>query len=131
MNKSLKRIVRAGFVVLFFYGLVGTAFAQKVSNQQKTGQGVFQQAVLDQFCEFMKRQNPQIKNWKKGTLPTRKELTTLLKAHPELEKDMNRVVKEFFAEVKSNPEVLMKYQEKIKKDPSVKSDSQQGRSSKK
>jgi len=53
-------------------------------------------AALLRFCEYMKRWNPHIRNWKKGMLPTKAELEALIKHHPALKEEFSRILNEFY-----------------------------------
>lgn len=59
-------------------------------------------ASLVPFCEYMKRQNPHIRDWKKGELPTEKELKALIKRSPSIEKELRRIREEFLREIEAD-----------------------------
>ncbi len=111
MNRSLKKIRWAGIAIVCC-GFACAAFGLFDPDRPEVDLELLRRAAVKQVCVFMKRQNPHIKNWKKGPLPTKKEMKALLKAYPKLEKTLDRVTDEFLQEVTSDPEKLKIYYKK-------------------
>jgi hypothetical protein len=68
--------------------------------------------ALVRFCKYMKQRNPHIRDWKKGELPTEKELKALIKRRPSLEKELNRIRSEFYRGIEEDEKKKKKYRKK-------------------
>ena len=72
-------------------------------------------ASLVPVCAYMKQQKPHIRDWKKGELPTEKELKTLIRRHPDLEKELLRIRTEFYREIETNEQKRNQFRVKRRK----------------
>lgn len=71
-------------------------------------------ASLVPFCEFMERQHPQIRDWKKGEIPTEKELQVLIRRRPDLAEDLERVRSDFYREIELDKKKAAAFRRKRK-----------------
>lgn len=122
---------RIFFMATLCFCCVVPAWAVFDAEREVVDLEALKDAAHEQFCIFMKRSNPHIKSWKKGLLPTDKEVEKLLKHHSELQADYERIVGDYYCEVEADPERQKKYLRKPSDSGRGSSSSQQGRSSKK
>ncbi len=98
---------RAAFLLAFCAAI--PAVALNDPSRGEVDQEAIKQDALKRFCIYMQQRNPHIKGWKTGAIPTDKELETLFKRHPNLEKELNRIVAEFCHELEADKQKLERY----------------------
>jgi hypothetical protein len=84
------------------FAAVLTGFALVDPNREPVDLEEVKKAFLERFCEYMAKKKPQIRDWKKGALPTDEEIEAVIRRNPSIGNELLRIRTEFYQELETD-----------------------------